>query len=127
MQLTEKQVDMLVTGAVGGLGTIAGSVVTNTYNRLRVWLDERKTRRTRFREIIVQLQDTQEPCALAQQLRDLRSLLLLDQRLLTQNRSFYDRWLKDPPLDAGGHSEFSSPNCSDKVKELKDDLLSLKA
>ena len=120
--LTEKQLELLLNGAVGIVGTIVGAIVTLVSTSLADNRRRNREAQTAFRLFQSEMEEMTDIQAISNTLRRLREFMLNRFELLnlSPNREFFTKWLQNPTLLSGkAHSGLEERNLGELKHEVK--------
>ncbi len=120
--LTEKQLELLLNGAVGIVGTIVGAIVTLVSTSLADNRRRNREAQTAFRLFQSEMEEMTDIQAISNTLRRLREFVLnrFELQHLSPNREFFTKWLQNPTLLSGkAHSGLEERNLGELKHEVK--------
>ena len=120
--LTEKQLELLLNGAVGIVGTIVGAIVTLVSTSLADNRRRNREAQSAFRLFQSEMEEMTDIQAISNTLRRLREFMLNGFELLhlSPNREFFTKWLQYPALLSGkAHSGLEERNLGELKHEVK--------
>lgn len=115
MVLTDKQVDLLLSGAVGAIGAILGASASFVGSMVFGWFADRRRQKGKLDEFRFRIGLAKHGSTLSNVLRELRDFLIQNNSLLKRDhlKAFFDRWLTDAFLEFETHSELATHSAND--------------